>query len=47
MDEGRSLDHTRWEYKYHVIFIPKYRRNDDGPGDQHELPFYSQRNVRL
>jgi len=21
-----SLNHTRWECKYHVVFIPKYRR---------------------
>ena len=21
-----SLNHTKWECKYHVIFIPKYRR---------------------
>ena len=26
MDEYESLSHTRWECKYHVIFIPKYRR---------------------
>ncbi len=26
MDERESLNHTRWECKYHVIFIPKYRR---------------------
>jgi len=25
MDEG-SLSHTKWECKYHVVFIPKYRR---------------------
>ena len=25
MDE-ESLSHTRWECKYHVVFIPKYRR---------------------
>lgn len=22
-----SLSHTKWECKYHVVFIPKYRRN--------------------
>ena len=22
----RSLTHTKWECKYHVVFIPKYRR---------------------
>jgi putative transposase len=26
MDEYQSLSHTRWDCKYHVIFIPKYRR---------------------
>jgi putative transposase len=25
-DDGQSLNHTRWECKYHVVFIPKYRR---------------------
>jgi len=26
MDEQESLSHTKWEYKYHVVFIPKCRR---------------------
>jgi len=26
MDEKRSLNHTQWECKYHVVFIPKCRR---------------------
>lgn len=26
MDVQESLTHTKWECKYHVIFIPKYRR---------------------
>jgi putative transposase len=26
MDEDESLSHTKWECKYHVIFIPKFRR---------------------
>jgi len=26
MDESESLSHTRWECKYHVVFIPKCRR---------------------
>jgi putative transposase len=26
MDEYESLSHTKWECRYHVIFIPKYRR---------------------
>ena len=25
-NEYGSLNHTRWDCKYHVIFIPKYRR---------------------
>ena len=26
MDERESLNHTQWGCKYHIIFIPKYRR---------------------
>ena len=26
MREYRNLNHSRWECKYHVVFIPKYRR---------------------
>jgi len=26
MDRSESLSHTRWECKYHVVFIPKMRR---------------------
>ena len=26
MTNGQSLAHTRWECKYHVVWIPKYRR---------------------
>ena len=26
MNVCESLNHTRWECKYHVVFIPKYRR---------------------
>ncbi len=26
MDDAGSLSHTRWECKYHVVFIPKCRR---------------------
>ena len=26
MDDLQSLSHTVWDCKYHVIFIPKYRR---------------------
>ena len=26
MDDYRSLSHTKWECKYHVVFIPKCRR---------------------
>ena len=27
MDEYESLSHTIWDCKYHVVFIPKCRRN--------------------
>jgi putative transposase len=26
MDEHENLSHSRWECKYDVVFIPKYRR---------------------
>ncbi len=26
MDTAESLSHTRWDCKYHIVFIPKYRR---------------------
>ena len=26
MHEWKSLLHVRWECKYHVVIIPKYRR---------------------
>lgn len=26
MDDDLSLSHTRWNCKYHIVFIPKYRR---------------------
>ena len=28
MDENESLSHTRWDCKYHVVFIPKCRRKE-------------------
>ena len=26
MDDYESVSHSKWECKYHVVFIPKYRR---------------------
>ena len=26
MSDSATLSHTKWECKYHVVFIPKYRR---------------------
>jgi putative transposase len=26
MREVNSLNHTRWECKYHIVFLPKYRK---------------------
>ena len=26
MDEFQSLNHTKWDCKYHVVFIPKGRK---------------------
>ncbi len=28
MDEYESLSHSKWECKYHVVFIPKCRRKE-------------------
>ena len=34
---GRSLNHTKWECQYHVVFIPKYRRKAMYGGLRHHL----------
>ncbi len=26
MNTYETLNHTKWEFKYHIVFIPKYRR---------------------
>jgi len=26
MNDCESLSHTKWECKYHIVFVPKYRR---------------------
>ena len=26
MEDYQSMSHTRWQCKYHIVFIPKYRR---------------------
>jgi len=26
MEDYRSLQHTKWQCKYHIVFIPKYRK---------------------
>jgi putative transposase len=28
VDEKQSLSHTKWEYKYHLVWIPKYRKKE-------------------
>ena len=28
MDERQNLSHTKWECKYHVVWIPKYRKKN-------------------
>jgi putative transposase len=27
-NDNSSLSHTRWNCKYHIVFIPKYRRKE-------------------
>lgn len=26
MDDVKSLSHSKWRCKYHIVFAPKYRR---------------------
>jgi len=28
MDDKQSLSHTKWECKYHLVWIPKYREKE-------------------
>ncbi|SDN37083.1 hypothetical protein SAMN05192585_11745 [Acetanaerobacterium elongatum] len=28
MDDINSLTHSKWRCKYHIVFAPKYRRQD-------------------
>ena len=37
MTNYRSLSHTKWECKYHVVFIPKYRKKRIFGGIRREL----------
>ena len=37
MNNYRSLNHTKWECQYHVVFIPKYRRKTMYGGLRHHL----------
>ena len=30
MEHTRSLSHTKWECKYHIVWIPKYRNRSYG-----------------
>ena len=27
-NDDSSLSHTRWNCKYHIVFIPKYRKKE-------------------
>ncbi|WP_414077736.1 IS200/IS605 family transposase, partial [Staphylococcus aureus] len=38
MDEVESLSHPKWECKYHVVFIPKYRKKSLYKGLRSHLP---------
>jgi REP-associated tyrosine transposase len=37
MTDYGSLNHTKWECKYHVVFIPKYRKKVIHGGIRREL----------
>jgi len=28
MKDINSLSHTKWNCKYHIVFVPKYRRKE-------------------
>ncbi len=38
MRQDRSLRHSRWECKYHVVFIPKYRKKSRSAPTDGDLP---------
>ena len=38
MDEAESLSHPKWECKYHVVIIPKYRKKSLYKGLRSHLP---------
>ena len=37
MKDYQSLAHTKWDWKYHVVFIPKYRRKRIFGNLRHQL----------
>lgn len=37
MDEKQNVSHTKWECKYHVVWIPKYRKKKLFTGLRNEL----------
>lgn len=41
MDEYESLSNSRWERKYHVVFIPQYRIEKGHPFPDHVHTKYS------
>jgi len=40
MQDFESLAHVRWNFKYHVVFIPKYRRKCYSAGCEMEWDGY-------
>ena len=28
LNDTHSLSHTKWNCKYHIVFVPKYRRKE-------------------
>ena len=37
MDQFESLNHTKWDCKYHVVFIPKFRPEDACMGTSSDI----------
>jgi hypothetical protein len=43
MDELESLSHTKWDCKYHVVFIPKCRMHQPAGARSHSIALWADR----
>ncbi len=40
MDDVNSLSHSKWRCKYHIVFVPKYRRQLIFQSNSRKVPYY-------